>query len=70
MTTKIHIDIIQLAQAKQYCEIVYTTQLGKTTSEKGIIRDIFSRNQHDFLILESGLPILISSVISVQNMGG
>lgn len=60
--------IEELSKAKIPCEIVYKTQVGSTTVEKGIIRDIFVRSQYDFLILESGLPILISSVLSINRM--
>lgn len=67
--TLIYHKITELSKAKITCEIVYRTQLGSTTVEKGIIRDIFSRNQYDFLILESGLPILISSILSINRMG-
>ncbi len=67
--TLIYHKITELSKAKIPCEIVYKTQLGSTTVEKGIIRDIFSRSQYDFLILESGLPILISSILSINRMG-
>lgn len=66
--TLIHNKITELSKAKVPCEIVYKTQLGSTTVEQGIIRDIFSRSQYDFLILESGLPILISSILSINRM--
>lgn len=67
--TLIYNKITELSKAKIPCEIVYKTQLGSTTVEQGIIRDIFSRSQYDFLILESGLPILISSILSINRMG-
>lgn len=67
---KLYIDILKLAKVKLPCEIVYRTELGRVTTEQGIIRNLFSRGSHDFLILESGLPILISSVLSIQHMGG
>ncbi len=67
--TLIHNKVSELSKAKIPCEIVYQTQLGSTTVEQGIIRDVFSRSQYDFLILESGLPILISSILSINRMG-
>ncbi len=66
--TLIQQKIIALSKAKIPCEVVYKTQLGSTTIEQGIIRDIFSRSNYDFLILESGLPILISSILSINRM--
>lgn len=67
--TIIYQKITELSKAKIPCEVVYKTRLGSTTVEQGIIRDVFSRSNYDFLILESGLPILISSVLSINRMG-
>lgn len=66
--TLLYHKITELSKAKVPCEIVYQTQVGSTTIETGIIRDIFARSQYDFLILESGLPILISTILSINRM--
>lgn len=69
-TNQLHTQVLQLSKVKVPCEIVYKTQVGSTSIEKGIIRDVFSRNRQDFLILESGLPILIASILAINRMEG
>ncbi len=58
----------QFAEQKVPVEIVYRTPYNKTAVENGIIRDVFSFQDNELLILESGLPILMQSIVHMQAM--
>ena len=69
ITTK-HIDPTPYVTAKQLCQLVYRTELGKVVTTQGIIRGVFIR-QHPpatVAILENGLPIPIQNILHIQRM--
>ena len=49
------------------CEIVYQTAY-RTISEQGIIRDVFLKGKDTLIVLETGLPIPLTSILSIQIM--
>ena len=59
-------ELTLLSMRKKSCEIVYRVSEQKITSMTGVIRDIYTKNKEEFIVLESGLTIRLDKLISVD----
>lgn len=59
-------ELVLLAMRKKPCEIVYQAGEQKITAMTGIIRDIYTKNKEEFIVLESGLTIRLDKLISAD----
>ena len=59
-------ELVLLAMRKKEVEIVYQAGEQKITSLRGVIRDIFTKNKEEFVVLETGLHIRLDYLISVD----
>lgn len=59
-------ELVLLAMRKRNVEIVYQVSNSKITTIQSVIRDIYTKEKEEFLLLESGLPIRLDKLISVD----
>lgn len=56
---------LYFSERKLACQIVYKPSLNKVAITTGVIRDVFSKQSEEFILLENGLPIPIVSILSI-----
>ena len=59
-------ELTLLAMRKKTCEIVYRVNEQKVTTVTGVIRDIYTKEKEEFVVLESGLAIRLDQLISAD----
>lgn len=59
-------ELTLLSMRKKNCEIVYRVSERKITTIKSVIRDIYTKNKEEFMVLESGLRIRLDQLISAD----
>ena len=59
-------ELVLIAMRKRSVEIVYQVSEQKITTITSVIRDIFTKDKEEFILTESGLPIRLDKLISVD----
>lgn len=60
-----HDELTLLAVRKKNCTIVYQHESG-TNTVHGVIKDIYTRNKEEFLLLSGGQEIRLDRLVSVD----
>lgn len=59
-------ELVLLAMRKKKIAIVYRISDSKITTIETVIRDIYTKEKEEFILTESGLPIRLDKLISVD----
>ncbi|MFK7937716.1 MAG: hypothetical protein AB8G22_29635 [Saprospiraceae bacterium] len=59
-------ELVLIAMRKREVTIVYQAAEQKITTLQSVIRDIYTKDKEEFILTETGLPIRLDKLISVD----
>lgn len=59
-------ELVLIAMRKREVTIVYRISEQKITTIQSVIRDIYTKNKEEFILLETGEPVRLDKLVSVD----